>query len=793
MDAKTLHTVEFDKIRSRLAQYTSFSGGARLAEALTPTTDPFEARLWQAQTAEAVRLFDSRSNATIGGTRDVRRIVDNAARGFTLSAENFLDIRGTLIASRDLKRKLDRARDRCPNLADVADLIEEIPGLVDAITQTIDERGDVLDSASSRLARIRQDLRVAHGRIQDKLRALVNGPNNQYLQEPLITMRAGRYVVPLRAEHKGRIPGIIHDQSGSGATLWIEPLSTVDVNNAYRSLQLDEQKEVERILADLSQRVAEDGDVLKRIVDRMAELDLIFARGHYALAIGGVEPELVPWRSADSRTGHPGSRVVIRGARHPLLAPEAVVPTDFVLDDETFIVLITGPNTGGKTVALKNIALMVMMAQAGIHLPAEEATLTLFDNVFADIGDEQSIEQSLSTFSGHITNIIRILHQIDDRSLVVLDELGSGTDPSEGAALAQAIVNFLRDKGATTFIATHYPELKLYASQTPGATNASLLFDVETLAPTFELTIGIPGKSNALAIARRLGLDETILLDAMQLVGTGEQDTTTLIDSIYDLRDKISAEAASTRLARRQAEKDRDAVATRLAEIDAERQAILAEARAEAQAELEAVQDEVRRARRRIREVDSLTQLKKVAQELEEQRDEVAAAERATRSPRGTPSTPAARKKPINVGDRVRLNTLNMEGQVIGVSGDEIEVAIGRLHTRTQRQDLVLLAAAEPEPERSGLPSAPLQPKVSMELDLRGNRVEEGLEALEQYLDAAALSNLPWIRIIHGKGTGRLRQALRRALNHSPYVASWSTGKPNEGGDGVTVAKLHQT
>ncbi|MCZ7669960.1 MAG: hypothetical protein M5U34_23685 [Chloroflexi bacterium] len=356
----------------------------------------------------------------------------------------------------------------------------------------------------------------------------------------------------LRADAKGRIKGIVHDHSGTGATLWLEPMVTVDLNNEYRGLQIREQDEIQRILAALSAKVAAQGDSIQRIVERLAELDLIFARAKYASTIHGVEPRFSEWRHfppprppkhANERAKwtppppnpHPGSTIWIKGARHPLLDPDTVIPTHLTLDEETFIVLITGPNTGGKTVSLKTTGLMILMAQSGMQLPAIDARLTLFNNVFADIGDEQSIEQSLSTFSGHITNITRILAQVDDRSLVLFDELGSGTDPAEGAALAQAIVNFLRDKGATTFIATHYPELKLYASQTPGATNASLMFDLETLSPTYEMTIGLPGRSNALAIARRLGLDETILDDAMRQLGVGSHQAENMLDSIYDL------------------------------------------------------------------------------------------------------------------------------------------------------------------------------------------------------------------------------------------------------------------
>ncbi len=809
MDEKSLHILEFDKVLEQLAAHTSFSAGEALARELSPTSDADVARRRQAETREAVTLFEEGSSITIGGARDVRPAVDNAMRGYTLQPEDFLDVRSTLIAARTLRRQLLKLDERCPHLANVANLIEECPGLVSAIGETLDEeRGEVLDTASDRLANIRRSLRVVHGRIHDKLEGLIGSSMNRYLQEPIITSRGGRYVVPLKAEYKGRIKGIVHDQSSSGATLWIEPMNTVELNNEYRSLQLQEEEELQRILAELSAKVADQGESVKRVVDRMAELDLIFARAHYALAKEAVEPTFVEWRTyRPSKRGrqeeddqealrqrHPGSTVWIRGARHPLLEPETVVPTDLLLDEDVFLVLITGPNTGGKTVSLKTTGLMVVMAQSGLHIPAVEARITVFDDVFADIGDEQSIEQSLSTFSAHITNIIRILKQADDQSLVLLDELGSGTDPAEGAALAQAIVNFLRDVGATTFIATHYPELKVYASQTPGATNASLLFDVDTLSPTYEMTIGLPGRSNAVAIARRLGLDETILDDAMQLLGAGSERAETLLDSIYDIREKISSQEAATRLALREVEEERDALQARLDEIEAERQEVLAEAREQAQEEVEAVREELRRVRKQLRSgrregelsLNALKQLSKEVTEAEEQLEP---------EPLQKPSVPPGKvrkmRETLEVGDTVLVKSLNSKGEILSLDKKEAEVAVGRMKTRVSLGELEAVEQPEEEPvEEPVTTTAGRGDGPRMELDLRGQRVEEGLATLDRYLDSAILAELPYVRIIHGKGTGRLREAVRRALDKNRYIRKWEEGKDGEGGAGVTVVKL---
>ncbi len=811
MDQKSLHTLEFDKVRQILAHYTSFSAGNDLALNLVPTTDPFDAQKWQAETREAVTLFEEHSSITIGGARDVRRPVDNSQRGFTLPAEELQAVAATIVAGRNLRRQLLKLADEFPNLADIALLIEECPGIVSTINKTIDERGEVLDSASAKLAKLRQELRVAHGRIQDKLQRLLNSSMNQYLQEPIVTQRNGRYVVPLRADAKGRVKGIVHDHSGSGATLWVEPIGTVELNNEYRSLQLKEQEEIHRILRELSAKIAEQGDSIKRVVERIAELDLIFARANYASATEAVEPIFVEWRTfqaprppkhANERAKwtppplnlHPGSTVWIKGARHPLLDAEAVIPTNITLDEDTFTVLITGPNTGGKTVSLKTVGLMILMAQSGLHLPAIEARLTIFEQVFADIGDEQSIEQSLSTFSAHMTNIVKILGHVDARSLVLLDELGSGTDPTEGAALAQATVSFLRDKGATTFVATHYPELKIYASQTVGATNASLLFDIETLSPTYEMSIGIPGRSNAFAIARRLGLDETILDDAMRLVGADNHEAEDMLDSIHELREKIEAEEAATRLAMRAAEGTRDRLKKRLAEVEKDRQKILDAAKAEGEEELAELREEIRKIRGKIRDAASVNQLKKIGQDVE-------TLEIAQTSESSAPHMKVAtdkkqikkevrqKRRALQIGDTVLVTTLNTKGEIVELDKKEALVAIGRMQMRAKFTDLEFKGRPIEE-EYESVTITPSGPSPGMELDLRGKRVDEGLSDLEQYLDAAFLAHLPWVRIIHGKGTGRMRTGVRKALSKNSHVRSWEEGKDGEGGPGVTVAKM---
>lgn len=822
MDAKSRRTLEYNKVLNLLANYTSFSAGRDLALHLEPTRDEDEAHRWQQETEEASILLDKRSDIRIGGARDVRRTAENAHRGFILPPEDLLEVRSTISAARDLRRKLVKLEDEYPRLAFIGELIEECPGLVSAIGKALDERGEVLDSASPELSDIRRNLRIVHDRIQEKLKTLLSSSRGQYLQEPTITTRGGRYVVPLMANHKGRIKGIVHDQSNSGATLWIEPVNTVDLNNEYRGLEIAEEEEIQRILAKLSALVAQFSEPIRRLVERLAELDLVFAKASFASRTDSVMPEFVAWREFTTKgrqtddyfqadgssfltNPHPGSTVWIRGARHPLLDTEVVVPTDLLLSDDTFVVLITGPNTGGKTVSLKTTGLMILMAQSGLHLPAAEARLTVFDDVFADIGDEQSIEQNLSTFSGHLTNIVRIMDQADDRSLVLLDELGSGTDPAEGAALAQAIVGYLRDLGATTFVATHFPELKVYASNVDGAVNASLLFDVETLMPTYEMSIGMPGRSNAFAIAHRLGLDDTIIDDALAIVGTSSNRAESLLDSLYELREKITSEEAQTRLVLKQTEEERDALSERLANIQLERKEILKESHRQAEEDLEAVRREIRQVRKQIRDAQSLNKLKKLQKHTKKVEDEVLRELEVDIDQTDTEKKPPRKRRrssALRIGDKVRVITLGTKGQIVGLDKKEAEIVVGRLHLRARVDELEVIerAVEGAEPGSETLPAGaaassgdmkhrPISP--GMKLDLRGMRVDEGLTALDRYLDAAFLADLPWVRVIHGKGTGRMRAAVRKALDRNNHVLSWEEGRGGEGGAGVTVAKLN--
>ncbi len=795
MDEKTLLTLEYPKILDRLADYAAFGLSAELARALRPTPDLDEALHRLALTTEARRLLSVYGDFSIGGARDIRAQVDLAARAGVLEGPDLLDIKNTLIAARGVNRTLDRQSEPLENLKAIAVRLVPPAGLVDAISRSISERGEVLDSASEKLGRVRGELKVAHSRLLSRLERMINDANNApMLQEQIITQRNGRYVIPLRAEFKGRIRSIIHDQSSSGATLFVEPLAVVDLNNEYHELQLTERDEERRILAELSIEVGHHAEQIQDILQAQAEIDLALMCAKYADDTNASEPVLVPPRPVSEN--HPGVIIRLFQARHPLLNPAMVVPVDIDLDPKTFAVVITGPNTGGKTVTLKTAGLLALMAQTGLHIPAQSgSTLSIFEDVYADIGDEQSIEQSLSTFSGHITNIVRIFSQAGPRTLMLLDELGAGTDPQEGAALARALLIFLVQHKIPCLVATHYPELKAFAHTTPGAINASMEFNLETLRPTYHLTIGLPGRSNALLIAERLGLPQEILAEARGELNPEDLRSEDLLDEIHHQRDLARQARAEAEQARAQAHRARAELSNRLERIEDERLRVLERARAEAEKEVGELKLDLNELRRELsRARQPLEAIKNLQEQVEELEDTV-------QRPVERKQTSLAQPRPLRAGDKVRLRSLGMEGVVSAVGESEVEVQLGALRVRARLNDIQRPGEpreAAPEPatpatRRVEVPAAGpvlLHPSPGMELDLRGQRAEDALEHLDRYIENAYLSGMPFVRIIHGKGTGKLRQVVREALRQSPHVKNFETGQEGEGGDGVTVAHM---
>ncbi len=812
MESKTLQVLEYEKILARLAGFCDFSASADLARALQPTSDYDEAVRLLGETSEA-RLLLSTHDMTVGGSHDIRPSVDLAVRGGVLEPHALLDVKSTLIACREIRKSLLNDP-RYPRLAHIAAGLPETFGIVDAITRVLSDRGEVLDSASPRLGDIRHDLKIAHDRLMTRLQRYLTESGNK-LQEPIITQRDGRYVIPLRAEFKGQIKAIVHDQSSTGATLFVEPLPVVELNNEIREFELAERDEERRILAELSGMVGAHRDELVWGLENLALLDLAFAKAKYAEEIHASEPVLhklsanrhqtsdVRRRSKDE--GHPpdvsGLKPIrLMQARHPLLDPARVVPVDINPKPGTIALVITGPNTGGKTVSLKTLGLLVLMAQSGLHIPVQSGSeMPCFQAVYADIGDEQSIEQSLSTFSGHITNIIRILKKADERSLVILDELGAGTDPQEGAALARVILRTLIDRGVTTFVATHYPELKTFAHTTEGVVNASLEFDIQTLRPTYHLTIGLPGRSNALLIAQRLGLDPELVTAARSEVNPDELRADKLLDDIRKERNRTSREREKLEKARARLDGQAQELTKRLEKIEDERREVLARTRAEGELEVAVLK----------RNIDSLkSQLRKARQpldalkDLEERVDEIQQKIQAPveRVPQAEGLPPSA----LKLGERVFLRTLNTEGIVTALGESDAEVQIGTLRVRARFSDLEKVrppAAQEPakpargrvEPEaepKSGARKSPIAASPGMEVNLRGKLVEDGLVELDRYLERAYAAGLPFVRIVHGKGTGRMREAVREALKDSPLVSSFEEAEENEGGAGVTIAHM---
>ena len=865
MDHKTLSVLDYPKILERLAAQCDFSASAGLARSLEPTTSYETALLWQQETSEARRLLSSQ-DIGIGGAHDVREKVELARRGGVLEAVDLLDIKYTLISCRELKKTLlgksaneivpqpapdaslpqprlnqlrklarqnlqgsvPRADHPYPHLAELALALPVPAGIVDSISRTVSDKGEVLDSASPRLGAIRAEIRVARERLMSRLQHYLGDSHTaQMLQESIITQREGRYVIPLRAEFKGQIKSIVHDQSSSGATLFVEPLAVVELNNQLREVELAERDEVRRVLAEISAQVGLQGTEIINGVETLAVLDLAFAKAKYADEIHASEPILHRMQNSDRQptssplenqpdstpqnlADQPSSPSVMRlfKVRHPLIDPAYVVANDIDLKPGISALVITGPNTGGKTVSLKTVGLMILMAQSGLHIPAESGSeLSMFHDVFADIGDEQSIEQSLSTFSGHITNIIRILKKIDSRSLVILDELGAGTDPQEGAALARAILSHLLARGVSTFVATHYPELKAFAHGTAGVVNASLEFDVASLRPTYKLTIGLPGRSNALAIAARLGLPEAIIADARNEVNPDELRTDRLLDDIRKERNRSSREREKTEKVRQRGEELNANLSTRLEKIEDERREVIAKAKAEAELEVEVLKQNIGRLRAELKKLrqplDALEKLEARVEKVEE-KTRVPVERQAAKIDQ--PAPPGK----LKLGEKVIILSLNTEGIVTALGESEAEVQIGSLRIRARLGELQRKsdqAAADKSAEAvsgrtrriqrmaenlssTAQPVPTFMPSISMELDLRGQSAEDALLMLDSYLDKAYLAGMPYVRIIHGRGTGKLRQEVRAALKSHTQVVSFEEGLPNEGGDGVTVAKI---
>ena len=772
----TLHTLEFDTILERLEDHASFSAGKEAVLALRPAVDLVTAQAWLDQTSEARRLLEERPATHLGGAHDVRPAVRRAEIGAILTPAELIDIGSTLGAATRLRAAVLRGGLELPWLQATAARMAENQPLVEALDQTFSEHGDILDSASTALRRIRSDIKTAQGRLIDRLNSMVTSTEyRSALQESIVTMRNGRYVIPVRHDARSRVPGIVHDQSASGQTIFVEPLAITEMNNRLKELQLAEEREIERILQSLSQRVAAQASELYQTVEALRDVDVAFAKAKYAGALRASAPTLNSegWLSLVS-------------ARHPLLQGD-VVPISIWLGDTFRVLVITGPNTGGKTVALKTVGLLTLMAQAGLHIPtAPESHVAVFAKIFADIGDEQSIEQSLSTFSSHLRTIVAMLPEIDRNSLALLDELGAGTDPAEGAALAHALLRTLLDSGARAVVTTHYSELKTFAHEASGVENASVEFDVETLSPTYRLVIGLPGQSQALAIARRLGMPQRVLATARQHLSSGAVRVEQLLSQIQAERQEIGRLFERAKEMHEDARKLRDRVSAELAGIQRERERVLAETREEGAAV-------VRELRTRLRQIEDEAKGAVSRREQRELRDRIEGAQSAAAQKLGPVPTlstsDASALQPLRPGSSVAINSLGQQGTVLTLSGGEAEVQVGQFKMRLPVDDLQPLTRKEQKQERAvefrGTRAAP-----PAEIDVRGWRPDEALRELDQYLHDNYMHGQGTVRIVHGKGTGALRKAIREQLSEHPLVKSLEPEKPELGGEGVTVVTL---
>ena len=785
MDAKSIALLEFPAVRARLAEATGFPPSRRMAEALEPSSDPVLVARGLDETDEARAFLEERPGIGIGGAHDIGPAVERAARGGRLEAGQFVAVADTLVAAARLADGL--SGDRRPLLRDLGREIHPLPALRSVLERSFDPNGDLLDSASPRLGGLRRAVRIAYDRLRARLETLVHSSElGSALQEPIVTLRNGRYVVPVRADARGRVKGIVHDASGSGQTVFVEPLIAVELGNAWREAQLAELAEIDRILDELSALVGAQAPALRATLDALARFDLWSAKARLA-------GEMSATRAATS----PGPRIVLKSARHPGLSGR-VVPIDVELGGDFTALVVTGPNTGGKTVTLRTLGLLCLMHQAGLHVPAEAGSaLPVLRDVFADIGDEQSVAQSLSTFSGHLRSITRIVAAAGPDTLVLLDELGAGTDPTEGSALAQALLDHFIRAGALVAATTHYAEIKVYAHSTPAARNASVEFDLETLSPTYRLTIGLPGTSHAFAIAERLGLPSAIVADARSRLTEGQVAFEETLASIRrhegEAADAVMhARAAEARAAEAQRQADEERRRARR-----ERDEAVKAARAEGERIVASMRDEVRAARTRL-EREALTA--PTIDRLAELTDEMLArlpdvAEPEIEAPPPSPVT-------WRIGMRVRSRTRGWEGRIAALdrSGRRATVEAGGMRVSVDTDDLLPAAAAEAPRPRTDAASPSVDTltrlraerarTVAASLDLRGARVDEALELLERYLDDASLAGIGRATIVHGSGTGALRDAVRAAVSSHPLVRSWRPGGRGEGGDGATVIEV---
>ena len=785
---KSLMKLELDQVLALLAECAGSQGGKESCRSLRPSSDLEEVQLMLQQTTAASDLCTRKGNPAFSDVCDVSPSLERADRGGSLQPKELLSIGGVLRCARTIKGYVSED-DQATILDPLFHALTANKYLEDRIFGAILSEEEIADTASSELSDIRRHMRIQAGKIRDSLQKVISSPAySKFLREPIITIRQGRYVVPVKSECKNDVPGLVHDVSATGSTYFVEPMSAVNANNALRELELKEKKEIERILAELSSEAAAHAEDINLDYSMLVQLDVIFAKAKLAYRMRA-------WAPIMNDCG----QIALRNARHPLIDPQKVVPISLRLGSDFDTMIITGPNTGGKTVTLKTIGLLTLMAECGMHIPAGDgSTLSTFDAILADIGDEQSIAQSLSTFSSHMRTIVDVVAQCDDRTLVLYDELGAGTDPAEGAALAIALIEFSRKMGSRVVATTHYAELKLYAMRTKGVINASCEFDVETLQPTYKLLIGIPGKSNAFAISRKLGLSEEILKEASDLVGKSDKDFEDVLSQLEQQRQQMESARLEAEKLKQETAKIKQQSEEYQAQLRKEKEKAMEAARREAQSIIDEARtaanlasEEIKALRKQLQDSADTTGINQRQAELRRTLNETEDRIRANQPEKSRPKP----TRDILVGDTVELLKLGMKASVLAINKDgTYQLQAGIMKLNAKAEEIYLLEQENPYKAKGGHPAHSgremKMTAMSSEIDLRGMDTVEAICVLDRYMDEAMRAKLSSVRIIHGKGTGALRQAVHQSLKRNKFVKKFRLGVYGEGEDGVTIAEF---
>lgn len=791
MNQKAYKALEYHKIIEKLTDKASSPMGKELCRNLVPSTNVEEIRLWQTQTRDALSRIFQKGNLSFGSVKDIRGSLKRLEIGSTLGIGELLAICALLENTSRVKAysRSDRGDALPDSLDGMFSALEPLTPISMEIRRCILSEDEISDDASAALRQIRRGMKTANDKIHSQLTGLVNGSARSYLQDAVITMRNGRYCIPVKAEYKNQVPGMIHDQSSTGSTLFIEPMAIVKLNNDIRELELQEQKEIEVILASLSEQVGTQLEAIALNVKLLVELDFIFARASLAMEMNATEPLF-----------NEEGRIHLRKARHPLIPKKQVVPIDIRLGDTFDLLVVTGPNTGGKTVSLKTVGLLTLMGQAGLHIPAyDRSELSVFHEVYADIGDEQSIEQSLSTFSSHMTNVVSFLEKADEHSLVLFDELGAGTDPTEGAALAISILAHLHEQGIRTMATTHYSELKVYALSTPGVENASCEFDVETLRPTYRLLIGVPGKSNAFAISSKLGLPDYIIRKAKEQISEQDESFEDVLANLESSRITIENERLEIERYKEEIKELKERLESKQEKIEERKDKILRQANEEAHDILREAKEYADQTMKLFRKFQKdHVDLAAVEAERQKLRKKMDKAESGM-SMKAAPSKPKKELRPqdLSIGDSVRVLSMNLKGTVSTRPDAKgyLFVQMGIIRSKIHISDLELVdepVITTPAMQKTGAGKIKMSKSfgVSTEINLLGKTVDEAIAELDKYLDDAYLAHLNNVRIVHGKGTGALRKGVHNYLRRQKHVASFRLGEFGEGDAGVTIVEF---